>query len=52
MGTKGKNPKQGLTNAKGLASDKDLTSAKNLTIKLPDGRESLYHRLYELINLT
>ena len=33
VGTKGKNPKQGLTNAKGL------------TIELPEGRESPYHSL-------
>ena len=31
---KRKNPKQ------------DLTSAKDLTIELPEGRESPYHRLY------
>ena len=33
VGTKGKSPKQG------------LTSAKDLTIELPEGRESPYHRL-------
>ena len=32
-GTKGKNPKQGITNG------------KDLTIELPEGPESLYHRL-------
>ena len=29
----------------GKSSKKDLTSAKNLTIELPEGRESSYHRL-------
>ena len=33
VGTKGKNPKE------------NLTSANNLTIELPEGRESPYHRL-------
>ena len=33
VGTKGKRPKQGLTNA------------KDLPMELPDGRESPYHRL-------
>ena len=33
VGTKGKSPIQG------------LTSTKDLTIELPDGRESPYHRL-------
>ena len=33
VGTKRKSPKQ------------DLTSAKDLTIELPEGRESHYHRL-------
>ena len=33
VGTKGKSPKQ------------DLNSAKDLTMELPEGCESLYHRL-------
>ena len=33
LGTKKKNPKQ------------DLSSAEDLTIELPEGRESHYHRL-------
>ena len=36
VGTKGKCPKQG------------LTSAKNITMELPEGRESHYHRLDSL----
>ena len=34
VGTKGKSPKQG------------LTRVKDLTIELPEGRESPYHRLH------
>ena len=40
VGTKGKSPKQGLTN------DKDLP------MELPEGRETPYHRLDKLTNLT
>ena len=40
VGTKGKSPKQGLTNAKDLPKE------------LPEGRESPYHRLDYLPNLT
>ena len=40
VGTKGKSPKQ------------DLTNATDLTIELPEGRESLFHRLDLLTNLT
>ena len=40
MDTGGKSPKQG------------LTSAKDLPIELLQGRESPYHRLNELTNLT
>ena len=34
VGTKGKSPEQ------------DLTSAKYITIELPEGRESPYHKLH------
>ena len=30
---------------KGKSSKQDLTSVKDLTIELPEGRESPYHRL-------
>ena len=39
VGKKRKNPKQ------------DLTSANDLTIEIPDGRKSPYHRLDKLTNL-
>ena len=38
-GTKGKSPKQ------------DLTRAKDLTMGLPEGNESNYHRLDHLTNI-
>ena len=37
---------------KGKTSKQDLTRVKELTIELPEGRESPYHRLYQLTNLT
>ena len=36
---------------KGKSTKQDLNSAKDLTIELPEGRESTYHRL-DLTNLT
>ena len=40
VGTKGKSTKQ------------SLTSAKDLSMELPEGHESPYHRLGKLTNLT
>ena len=33
---------------KGNSAKQDLTSAEDITMGLPEGRESTYHRLYEL----
>ena len=38
--------------SKEKSAERSLTNAKDLTMELPEGRESPYHRLYRLSNPT